>query len=751
MLKPQKIQSSKGGRELSDEELEIYHDWLNVPINGVTGQIIGDILMHPPIVPHPKSKNYLPFLKKGLNYGKPIKDQKFKRFAVMTDEQLKTLTNYRQGIPINEEDKLVLCEIIEEEHRRLREGVWIWIKGKMYHVVGAYYLYIQYWTMKDGREPQFRESDMEFFQFMEYCVHDPLCRGMAMYGRRQSGKSSSIMCFIYAYSIRIRSGQFGLQSKTDTDAIKLLQECLVKGWANCPIWFKPTYRGDIKATRQLYHASPAERNNKKAIQAGKAIQPEPELDTLIFAANSSEKALDSGTFTITGQDEFGKTRLVNILERLLVVLQSSSKVFMMTTVEEMGAGDSLVQCTSLYNDSDPAERTANGNTKSLLYRYFIPAYKCYEKINEPCFIDEWGFSMDKEADEYILNERAAAIDNPSKLLSLTRKNPRTIEEALMPSNRDGLIKNIHLLIQREAKLREELKIRKDKYYIGNFEWINANESDRVNLEGYRAGIPKQGTTVVFRPTPNGRFKILADYFPTPEEQNNVTYYGSWQDRQLNYSRPPHEFHPNNKHFIAAIDGIKSTPVKTMKTASNGSLAIYRVQKQDSYGRPIEEDKDNANRFICIYLSRPVESIFADDMAKCLYFFGCEAVVENVDGHTEHGLVNLGMLPFIAHQIDTTDKTKPNIQDVLSRGQRTTKYEHDAMAKEIEGHIEHHVSKIEFEEIIKQWKSLTPENYTKMDLAISTGYCLIKANRPTFKEKYDANKTSLASLGAWLKR
>ena len=298
-------------------------------------------------------------------------------------------------------------------------------------------------------------------------------------------------------------------------------------------------------------------------------------------------------------------------------------------------------------------------------------------------------------------------------------------------------------------LREELK--KDKYLIGNFEWIDADKSPRMNDQKFQAGIPKQGTSVIFVPTPNGRFKFLAKYFPTPDEQNKVTYYPTWQDRQLNYSRPPHEFHPGNKHFIAAIDGIKSKAVKTMKTASKGSLAIYRVQKEDSYGRPIEGDEENANRFIGIYLDRPVESIFADDMAKCLYFFGCEAVVENVDNHTLKGLVDLGMLPFIAHEIDTTDKAKPNMQDVLSRGQHTSKYEHDAMAKEIERYIEYHVSKIEFEEIIKQWKSLTPDNYTKMDLVISTGYCLIKANRPTFKEKYEAKRTSLASLGAWLKR
>lgn len=734
-------------RELDEEELEWYADWLDIPVHGVTGQLIGDILMHPPEIPNPKEnpKEFEAFLESGLNYGKPIEEQKFIRFDAIPKALIKKAEAYKKGEPLSEEDKLELCEYITEEHRRIRQGVWIWIKGTLYHVVGAYYFYIQYWTMKDGRAPKFRESDMEFFQFMEYCAQDPFCRGFAMFGRRQSGKSSAIMAFLEVHSIQMRHSEFGIQSKTEKDAEALFQDCLVKGWKNAPYFLTPTYKGTDDPTKALFHASPVEINTKKKVEQGHIIESMPSLNTSIFTTNSQENALDSRTLSFGIADEFGKTPDINIIRRKNVVLQATAKYLMMSTVEEMGGGQSLEQSTMLWEDSDPNERGANGYTKSMLYRYFIPANRCFEKIGEnKSFIDEWGFSLDEEAKNYIVNRRTDLAESPEELINETRYSPLTIEEALMPSAKDGIIKNVHLLVEREAKIRMENKLNKnkDRYTIGNFEWVNSDFSTKTNIHGFKAGIPRRETRVIFVPNLKGRFKLLTNGRLSKDEQCNVEYHEAWEDSNTNYSRPLYEFRPVNTHLIAAIDGIKAKDVKDSKRASKGSMAVLRVRASEEPTKTDEngiEIKPFPPKFICIYLARPVEAIFADDMAKALFFFGCQAVVEDVDGTTMKGLIDLGMLPFISHEIDVKDKLKPTFKDMISRGQHTGKAEHDAIGKAIEDYVEFHCNEIEFDQITGQWKSLTAKNFTKLDLVISTGYCLLRASMKTFKEKYDKGK------------
>lgn len=732
-------------RELSDEELEIYADWLDIPVHGVTGQIIGDILMHPPEIPNPKTEPdaFEEFLLNGINADKPIEEQKFHRFDAIPKELVKKAEEYKKGAKLSDEDRLELCEYITEEHRRIREGVWIWIKGTLYHVVGAYYFYIQYWTMKDGRAPKFRETDMEFFQFMEYCAQDPECRGICMYGRRQSGKSSAIMAFLYVYSLSIRYADFGLQSKTEDDAKKLFKECLVKGWKSAPYFLTPTFKGTDDPTEALYHYSPVEVNTKKKVEQGHIIEAMPSLNTKILTTNAQESALDSGTFSIAVADEFGKSPLIDIIKRKNVVLQATPKYYMMSTVEEMGGGQSLEQSTVLWEDSDPNEKNLNGFTKSMLYRYFIPANRCYEKIGEKSFIDEWGFSDDEGAKNYLLNRRDSLKDSPEELINETRYSPLTIEEALMPSSRDGIIKNVHLLIQREAKIRAENRKSKDRWTRGNFEWVNSDYSSNRNLDDFRAGIPKAQTRVRFVPSQNGRFKLLKNGALSPDEICNVEYSEGWENTYANYSRPRHEFRPRNDHLIAAIDGIKAKEVKDMKKASKGSFAVLRTQRglnvkveRDKDGNIIDEYKP---KFICIYLARPVEVVFADDMAKAMFYFGCETVVEDVDGTTKNGLIGIGLLPFISYEMDVSNKLKPTSKDMRSIGQHTGTAEHEAMGSAIEKYVEFNSNEIEFEEICMQWKALTRKNFTKLDLVISTGYCLLRAATETFNEKYHWKK------------
>ncbi len=321
-------------------------------------------------------------------------------------------------------------------------------------------------------------------------------------------------------------------------------------------------------------------------------------------------------------------------------------------------------------------------------------------------------------------------------ISLQSNNSGLIEKG--QSDRKNLIASfLGLDIYEKLCVLGKDKIKEVDVILKQF--LNSDFSTKTNIHGFKAGIPKRETSVIFVPNLKGRFKLLTNGRLTKEEQCNVEYHEAWEDSNTNYSRPLYEFRPVNTHLIAAIDGIKAKDVKDSKRASKGSMAVLRVRATEE---PTKIDENGLEidpyppKFICIYLARPVEAIFADDMAKALFFFGCQAVVEDVDGTTMKGLIDLGMLPFISHEIDVKDKLKPTFKDMISRGQHTGKAEHDAIGKAIEDYVEFHCKEIEFDQITGQWKSLTAKNFTKLDLVISTGYCLLRASMKTFKEKYD---------------
>ena len=98
-----------------------------------------------------------------INYGLPKKEQKWKRTP---------LPSFFEVVEYDKSGNLLLTEEQEkyaiEEVKRCKNGIWIFIGGKVRYIPKRYYFYLQYYTLEDGTSPEFREADRLYYLFFEH-------------------------------------------------------------------------------------------------------------------------------------------------------------------------------------------------------------------------------------------------------------------------------------------------------------------------------------------------------------------------------------------------------------------------------------------------------------------------------------------------------------------------------------------------------------------------------------------------------
>jgi hypothetical protein len=95
-----------------------------------------------------------------INYGLPRKQQKWRR---------QQIPDYFDKVEYDKQGNLILTPIqekfAEEEVKRCKHGIWVWIGERLRYIPKRYYFYLQYYTLEDGTAPDFREADRLYFLF----------------------------------------------------------------------------------------------------------------------------------------------------------------------------------------------------------------------------------------------------------------------------------------------------------------------------------------------------------------------------------------------------------------------------------------------------------------------------------------------------------------------------------------------------------------------------------------------------------
>ena len=601
---------------------------------------------------------------------------------------------------------------IEEEFRRRREGFWFFRNGEPTYITGRHYMMLQ-WTRMDIGYPSFLLFQRDIFLHLAACEADPRCIGQLYTKCRRSGYTNICSSVLLDEATQVKDKLLGIQSKTGKDAQEnIFMKKVVQMFRHYPFFFKPIQDGTTNPRMELAFREPSKRitKNNKTTQTGEA------LNTVINWKNTTNNAYDGEKLHIMYLDEAGKwekptdIRDAWRIQRtcLIVGRKIVGKALVGSTVNPMDKGGK--EYKDLWGDSNPAERNANGRTRSGLYRLFIPSFQSLEG-----FFDRYGAPVveDPEAPvdgldgeqvyigarSYLKNERDSLKHDPSELNEVTRQFPFTEDEAFRDSV-DGSLFNVGQIYE-QVQHNDELF--PNPVVTGNFVWRNG----------------EQDTEVIFKPDPTGRFRVA--WMPPKDLQNK-----SREERGKKIA-------PNAELGVGGVDSYDLDATVDGR-GSKGALHLYNKFHMEH----------PSNMFVLEYASRPpLAKIFYEDCLMAAVFYGYPLLIENNKYGIARYFESRGYDGYLmnrpAHLSAPNAKINVKTKGIPSNSQDVIQ----AHAHAIEAYIHDHVGinrdtgeygKMYFNRTLEDWIGFKIDNRTKFDLSISSGLCLLAAQKAKPKKK-----------------
>ena len=601
---------------------------------------------------------------------------------------------------------------IEEEFRRRREGFWFYNNGVPTYITGRHYMMLQ-WTRMDIGYPSYLDFQRNIFVHLAACEADPRCIGQLYTKCRRSGYTNICSSVLLDEATQVKDKLLGIQSKTGKDAQEnIFMKKVVQMFRHYPFFFKPIQDGTTNPRMELAFREPSKRITKK----NKTTQTGEALNTVINWKNTTNNAYDGEKLHLMYLDEAGKwekptdIRDAWRIQRtcLIVGRKIVGKAMVGSTVNPMDKGGK--EYKDLWKDSNPTERNANGRTRSGLYRLFIPAYDSLEGffdihghpiVEDPDKVMDGldGDSIFQGSKTYLKNERESLRQDPSELNEVIRQFPFTEDEAFRDSI-EGSLFNI-------GKIYEQIQFNDELFpnpvVRGNFVW--------------RDGV--QDTEVIFKPDPQGRFHI--GWMPPKELQNLKKF-----ERNKRIA-------PNAELGVGGVDSYDLDATVDGR-GSKGALHLYNKFHMEH----------PSNMFVLEYASRPpLAKIFYEDCLMAAVFYGYPLLIENNKYGIARYFESRGYDGYLMnrprHLSAPNAKVNVKTKGIPSNSQEVIQ----AHAHAIEAYIHDHVGinrdsgeygKMYFNRTLEDWIGFKIDNRTKYDLSISSGLCLLAAQKVKQKKK-----------------
>ena len=570
-----------------------------------------------------------------------------------------------------------------------RQGAWLrrlggcWFAngkgGSATYITGLHYFYLEWcFIAAYGNKgyPSFRETDRRFFLFLEHVMRNPNCFGTVLLTKRRMGKTQMSVAFGLEAVTRTSFANFGIQSKTDEDAHKVVfKDSAIRMFARLPDFFKPVHDDRRLANISNTLMFKPKQTDLETFKSGNF------LGGWVEHRSSSETAFDGTKLLRYVGDEVFKTRSgVDVYERwnvvkfcLIVDGKIRGKAMLTSTVEEIeGSTDNYVK---MYSDCDQLKLDDETHrTKTGLFRYFISA-------DEARDFDKYG-QVDREKNrDRIIAERKAYSDDVMGYNSIIRKEPLTVEEAFRFLGRESIFDVAKISDQIDA-----IVWRQDEFTErGNYVW-----------ESY-------GKSVRWVPTQKGRWlRVKADVHPHESLSSESPGYRT-------------DYQPGATDlYCCGIDPFSHSKVEG-KQKSDG--AFYIKRKHD----PLKPDTTDMFVVQYIYRTQEVEA-FYEDVFITLFHYGCLGLIENqkigLVGYFENARVQNYLVKL---------RNQKNYGIAASR--KTTQ----AMCELIEKYIYDNIHKVYFVELLKDWANFDIERTQTYDAAMASGYTLLADSKILLKK------------------
>lgn len=635
----------------------------------------------------------------------------------------------RQEVPhgITVENKEQWEDYIKDEFRKRREGVWFYNNGEPVYLTGNHYFALQWCKMLDtGGYMDYREAQANMFYHLEACIVDDRCLGQLFVKSRRTGFTYIVLSIMLNASTGTRNNNFGITSKSDTDAKKAFLKYRYM-LLNLPFFFLPLIKGKLDSPKEFEFAAPLT-NTRQAKKSKKSLTDDY-LNNLVDYLPTKDDSYDGQAMFMYLGDEAGKWKkpndYINHFGQISPTMLEGGEVvgtaFIGSTVGAMSKGGE--QFEKMYHSSDVTKRNPiTGMTASGLYSYFLPA-----QDNMSSFTDKFGIChqhtpkvltknikgkvIKTGSIEYLMSqEEAKRAESDRALNEQYRAFPRILEHAFRDESGEGVFNKTKLYEQIEYNKRLE---EEQKYVVGNFEWKGAIDGD-----------------VEFQPNPHGRFKVAW----MPSRVDNT------QALQNNVRERNHQYFPMNTEVIR----FGCDPFSYKSTHGKGS-------KGSIHGKTLTLPEGGApsNIFAVEYIARPAdEIIFFEDVIKCIRFYGAPVLVESNRMDLLRHMYNRGYRGFV---MDRLDRIKLNEQEKKYGGQMMSGQDIlDSHISAIGTWIQNYVGlyqddekglrdkgemgEMPFNETLTDWLKFNPDKRTEFDATISSGLAIMACQKEKYKGK-----------------
>jgi hypothetical protein len=614
-----------------------------------------------------------------------------------------------------------------EEVKRCRNGFWFMNNGIETYVTGKNYFYLQWWKLENDEYPEFRNTDREYFLFLNHWENVPWCLGVIRSKKRREGASSQATANLIYECIFFKNSFCGLTSKTQIDAKNTFTNLVAFGYRQLPVFLKPKQLNNKDSVTELVFA-----HKSVNIKGGKgsAIDSDTGHRSKVDYRAPSKNSYDSMRLARACLDEIGKfppevpaSEFLSIVSKTLV--QGAKRVGF---VEAPSTSNSLTNGGAEYKIIwENADHTKGERTPNRFVRYFSPAYQGYVG-----FIDKHGISVidpptpeqckylvenfvgagdlteediKMGAKEYLL-QRRIPLEN-MQLEEEIRMNPFTEKEVFMSAAEGG--------IYNRFKLNEQidwLNYNKNCVERGNLVWENGDEfyKEIINANGSKE---MRINKLIWVSNPNGIYEKVVGWMP--KEPNNVYQRGGY-------------FSPNGNYSLR----IGCDPFKYDKTKDNrkSNCATYVYQMED-----LENESNPYNdMFVMRYVDRAnTTDLQYDHVLKIAWFCGSQVLFErNVNGWKKYFEDKLcsGFLMWMPGEVEPGIYTDGNGKTV----QKICDY--------TEAYIEKNAGKVYFPSLLGDksgWLGFEVDNTQKYDDAMAAGFALIAAKAKRYYKPQEATK------------
>jgi len=669
----------------------------------------------------------------------PKKKQYFRRRELPEFMEAENIRFDSDGDPIYTKEQLAYAN---EELDKCEKGHWIMVKGVPKFLNMWYYYWLTYWTLEDGRRPDYRECDRLFFLFFQFCYNIPFIAAIIRGKARREGATSHGTCIethIATFSANKRIGNI---SKTGADVSDMFTNMIVPGFKGLPIFLRPVTDGPEDPQEKIVLRRPSKSKTKKGV----ADTSRKGLNGIITKRDTTLNAYDSGRWSFVLVDEGGKmlkmdiSKYWSILKQVLV--RGAARVgfaYFPSTVNPPNQGGNNFK--KLYELADQFKYAINKLPKQMV-KYFKPAYDGLGG-----FIDQYGESVieppDEETLEY-LKQKNLEVE----------ASERVPEEYLIMGAKKYLEHRLSLLEDDDDISEEKRMYPTQESHMFDFGDIVSP----FNL----ANIEAQEKVMKENPQPLRRGKFVYNLISKKVEFHDDKA-GQWYMRKTLNDGESNKFTMDGYGIVRPLNGHNygggSDTYRFDKTVELGSKGTIWIGRKLDISK--DEDEEGGDP-VAFYIGRPkLTELFWRELLLSSLYFGCTITVEKdatqefikYFGNTMPNFMDANCLPMLGKKPDVAiDQTRKNSDKDMGYGASSA--DPFVFAKQIELavlYIEKYCHKIWYPGLLAELKEFDPSNRTKYDQVI--GFMMMLLNimgdfQQRKKEKPKARKViNLYSMNA----